>query len=290
MKVGTMDLLKFKRLVRRLKESNRGVVGLLEMLWAGVAKNCPRGDIGRFCNEDIAVMVDWDGDADDLVAALVECRWLDEDDECRLVVHDWADHCPNYLKANINRLGGFFGRRLDVSTVSTVEPETHPKTPSKTHPEPGSMGGAMGESSRAQILPSLSLPIQVYPHLTTSNHIQPNQTKPSQAEWLEKWGVVVDEDFLERVRVEANRFAKLPRPPENRDVVWRACFVATVLDCREVVADSCDAIRNGTAKKPIAYLEGAMRKACELHGEEYDAIKKLASPTPPPKPLTMIHG
>jgi hypothetical protein len=285
MKVGTMDLLKFKRLVRRLKESNRGVVGLLEMLWAGVAKNCPRGDIGRFCNEDIAVMVDWDGDADDLVAALVECRWLDEDDECRLVVHDWADHCPNYLKANINRLGGFFGRCSDVSTVSTVEPETHPKTPSKTHPETGPMGGAMGESSRAQILPSLSLPIQVYPSPTT-----PTPTNPSQGELVERWvGAVDDEDFLRRVKEEANRFARLQKPLD-RDLVWRACWVAVEFDSREVVADCCDKIRNGDARNPISYLNGAMREVCKRSGQDWEVLKKLVPPTPPPKPLAVIHG
>ncbi|MBN1851106.1 MAG: hypothetical protein JW829_00220, partial [Pirellulales bacterium] len=61
MKQGTLDKLKFQKLQRRLKESTRGTVGLLEMLWLGTATNCPEGDIGRFTNEEIAIICDWDG-------------------------------------------------------------------------------------------------------------------------------------------------------------------------------------------------------------------------------------
>ena len=73
MKASTPELMKFQKLQRRLKESRRGIIGLLEGLWIAVAKNCPRGNIGRFSNEEIAIMVDWENDADELVAALVDC-------------------------------------------------------------------------------------------------------------------------------------------------------------------------------------------------------------------------
>lgn len=101
MKANTTELIKFRKLQRRLGESIRGVVGLLELLWQTTAKNCPQGDIGKFSNEDIAVMVDWEGDHDDLIAALVACGWLDESEEHRLIVHDWADHCPTYVRGNL---------------------------------------------------------------------------------------------------------------------------------------------------------------------------------------------
>jgi hypothetical protein len=128
MKVGTTEKIKFDKLRLRLKESKRGIVGLLELLWAGVAKNCPRGDVGRFPNEDIAIMCDWSGDPDELVAALVECRWVDEHPECRLVIHDWSDHAPSWVRGNIEFSGGFIVDRK-------VDPKDTPKGTPKDTPE-----------------------------------------------------------------------------------------------------------------------------------------------------------
>lgn len=115
MKANTPELMKFKRLQRKLNESKRGIVGLLESMWIETAKNCPQGDIGRFTNEEIAIMVDWDGDPDLLVATLVECRWLDACSLCRLVVHDWDDHCPTYVK------GGLAKQGKDIAIAVTPE-------------------------------------------------------------------------------------------------------------------------------------------------------------------------
>lgn len=97
--------MKFQKLQRRLKESRRGIIGLLEGLWLAVAKNCPRGDIGKFSNEEIAIMCDWENDADELVNALIECGWLDLCSVERLVVHDWDEHCPTYIKGNLHSRG-----------------------------------------------------------------------------------------------------------------------------------------------------------------------------------------
>lgn len=101
MKSNTPDLLKFKRLQRRLGASVPTVCGLLELLWISTSKNAPQGDIGRFTNEEIAIGCFWDGDPDLLVNSLLECGWLDASEEHRLVVHDWAEHCPSWVKGNL---------------------------------------------------------------------------------------------------------------------------------------------------------------------------------------------
>jgi hypothetical protein len=98
MKSATTGLLKFKRLQRLLGESKRGVVGLLELLWQETTRQAPRGDIGRFSNEEIAILCDWDGDPDRLIEALIETNWLDIHSEHRLIIHDWADHAPQWLR------------------------------------------------------------------------------------------------------------------------------------------------------------------------------------------------
>lgn len=97
---------KFLRLKRRLKLPTWGAAGLLETLWHFVAIHCPDGAIGaRFSNEDIANFLDWEDDPDLLVSALTESGWLDPHDEYRLVVHDWAVHCPNFVKGNMRKHG-----------------------------------------------------------------------------------------------------------------------------------------------------------------------------------------
>jgi hypothetical protein len=159
MKSGTMDLLKFKRLQRRLGESTRGVVGLLEMLWAGACKNCPRGDIGKFDNEDIAVMCDWDGDPDELVATLVECGWIDEDEEYRLVIHDWHDHAPNFVKGNAKHLGGLISGKQKADPKD--HPRDHPKDTPRDTPKDHPQGGSPSPIPPSQVKSSQVKPSQV---------------------------------------------------------------------------------------------------------------------------------
>lgn len=105
MKMATTESIKFKKLKRTLKLKDWQVVGVLESLWMFACRNAPEGDVGRWSNEDIAAAMEWDGDADELIAALVNERWLDESEEHRLVIHDWADHAPNWLKNNLKSHG-----------------------------------------------------------------------------------------------------------------------------------------------------------------------------------------
>ena len=128
MKHKTPDSMKFKRLMRRLRDSKRGVSGLLTLLWIAVQNNAKRGDIGQFSNEEIAIEVDWEGDPDELVEALVETEWLDVHPEHRLVIHDWHEHAPGYIHAWIKSQNTTFanldGDSTAVTTVETTAEET----------------------------------------------------------------------------------------------------------------------------------------------------------------------
>lgn len=107
MKHGTMQLVKFKKLHRRLGFSTaRETAGLLEVMWIVAARETPRGDIGSMDNETIAIELEWEGDPDALVNALVETRWLDEHPEHRLIVHDWFDHAPRFVHGIAAKKGG----------------------------------------------------------------------------------------------------------------------------------------------------------------------------------------
>lgn len=137
MKRGTTAKIKFKRLQRRLDLTLYEARGLLDCLWDAAYDNAPAGDIGRLTNEDIATLVDWRGDADDLIAALIECGWLDEDpDKFRLVIHEWSEHCEGWHVGNFAKHGKRFADldladRRRESTVAKQTTKQHANEPAK---------------------------------------------------------------------------------------------------------------------------------------------------------------
>ncbi len=96
---------KMKKLSRRLKMPLYACVGLMELLWHLTAREAPQGDIGKLSNESIAIGIDYDGDQDVLIDVLLECGWLDESDEHRLVIHDWSEHSDDTVDNKLARAG-----------------------------------------------------------------------------------------------------------------------------------------------------------------------------------------
>lgn len=106
MKAGTQNKVKFIKLERALGIPKYQVAGILESIWSIAAESTKWGDIGRHSNEDIALTIGWDlVDSDRLIDALVTTGWLDRvEGQARLVVHDWEEHCPDYVRKRIKRL------------------------------------------------------------------------------------------------------------------------------------------------------------------------------------------
>lgn len=144
MKHQTPTLPKFKKLKRRLAFTrDREVIGLLESLWILTQKSAPRGDIGRqLDDEDIAIELEWDGEASELIDALVETRWLDRCEQNRLIVHDWAAHAPRYVHGIVAKKGGFalsttvedYSQGLQSSTMPTIVDQYSQGQPNLTQP------------------------------------------------------------------------------------------------------------------------------------------------------------
>lgn len=104
MKAGTLNHLKLKRLKRLLGKPLYQVAGILESLWqVTIEVAWEYGQIGKYSDEEIADAIEWDGDAAVLIKSLLDAELLDESDEHRLVVHDWHDHCPEYLKDRLRK-------------------------------------------------------------------------------------------------------------------------------------------------------------------------------------------
>lgn len=116
---------KMKRLCRRLDIPQYQAVGVLESVWHTVAREAPRGDIGKLSDEDIALAIDYRGDEAKLIEALVYAGWLDRDSTHRLVVHDWADHADDAVQMKLARGHLFFadGRAPKLTRLATKERE-----------------------------------------------------------------------------------------------------------------------------------------------------------------------
>lgn len=161
--------MKFLKLKRRLALSHWQTVGLLESLWLFTQVNTPHGDIGRYSNEDIAAAIEYEGDPDALIQHLVECRWLDNSELYRIVVHDWHQHAPNYIKGSVASSGGQF-----VTQPHHSEPCGEEQIPSESElsSRGAKHGGLAGGLSRGAKPGGQASP---QPNLTKPNQTQPNQ-------------------------------------------------------------------------------------------------------------------
>ena len=125
MKQGTAIHPKTKRLARLLGVPRPHAVGILCMLWDSTDRLCPKGDIGHLDNEDIADEVCWEGDPETLIQALIDSRWLDKNDEHRLIVHDWPDHANPWVHRKVARMEGVFADGAAVKVGYLTKEERH---------------------------------------------------------------------------------------------------------------------------------------------------------------------
>jgi len=195
MMLGCPDTIKMKKLKMRLKLPHWQCVGLLEALWLFTARNAPDGDIGRHTNEDIAACLEWADDPDQLIQTLVELRWLDEDPKHRLIVHDWSEHCPTWIKGRwkaAEKAASDAACDTNSKTASKTPPKTPAKEPSKTPSKTSSQEAPKTPSKMGSSLPSHSLPSPTIPSPTTteSNGSAPAQSAPATTPKPADWGVV----------------------------------------------------------------------------------------------------
>ena len=175
MKSGTESTVKFKKLKRSLGLPEWQVIGLLESLWQLTARSSPQGDIGRFSNEDIAASIEWAGDEDELIQSLVDCGWLQEDSEFRLVVHDWSDHAPTYIRGNLKRHNKEFANDVAKQRAKQSKEEAT-KQPAKE-----------GATKPSQAKPSQAKPSEGGREYSPSEPVPPAPDPSRSDEWCEWW-------------------------------------------------------------------------------------------------------
>ena len=103
MKLNALRSPKLKRLMKLSGLSRVEAVGTLELLWLFTMDQAPSADVGRWQTADLEEELGWTGADGSLEDALVESGWLDRCSEKRLVVHDWAEHMPDFIKKRHDR-------------------------------------------------------------------------------------------------------------------------------------------------------------------------------------------
>lgn len=170
MKTGTQNHMKTKRLAKRLAMPLYRVVGLLETLWLLCQDCADEGNIGKFSDDEICEYIEWDGpqSASELIEILVEAGWLDRDPEYRLVVHDWQDHAPEFIKERLKKRGQR-ARKSAKSASSDQQSTTYDDSSGDTSGTTRDNAGQAGDEP-----PNVpSLPSQAKPSPS-----KPNPAKP----------------------------------------------------------------------------------------------------------------
>lgn len=182
MKLSAPQSSKFLKLKRRLTLTHWQCVGLLESLWLFTQHNAPLGDIGRHSDEDLAAAIEWAGDATALVTALVECGFIDECDVNRLVVHDWADHAPTYLKGAMAKHGKEFCQVVRKSAKHGAKQGARggqrKTTPPPQHPAPNHTKPSLTEPSEAILSPAVAGPPATPPKPVEQKPAKPRERNP----------------------------------------------------------------------------------------------------------------
>lgn len=129
---------KMLELASRLGVSRPCAIGHMTLLFDFVADYAPAGDVGRHLDGVISMAADWTGQPAAFIEALVASRWLDRDNEHRLLVHDWSEHCENWVRSKMARTGVEFIKTPLKSPLntSTSDANTSLPQPSQTQPNP----------------------------------------------------------------------------------------------------------------------------------------------------------
>lgn len=174
MKAGTHNHVKTKRLMRLLNIPSYAAVGILESMWLLCTDCCDEGQIGKFTDEEIADYMGWDGPQTpaELMSALHEAGWLDQDEGCRWQVHDWLEHCPEYIRDRVQK------RRAREAKKHRSATANHQQT-TYVHSETDSGGQSRTKPDKVRQPPSSPELVPSIPNPTNPNQSNSNPSPPS---------------------------------------------------------------------------------------------------------------
>jgi hypothetical protein len=102
------DHPKFAALKARLSMNRAETMGYLECMWHFCGRFTPQGNIGKYTDSQIESWIEWRGEPGALISAFIAEKWIDQDTNYRLVVHDWHLHADKATKNALVRTKKIF--------------------------------------------------------------------------------------------------------------------------------------------------------------------------------------
>ena len=97
-----------KALARELGISRHEAAGIMNDVWEWAGEYVTDGAVGRHTNGGIADGIEYQGDPDALIKALIATGWINECEKHRLQLHNWPTGCEQWVKKRIQRGGNLF--------------------------------------------------------------------------------------------------------------------------------------------------------------------------------------
>jgi hypothetical protein len=169
-KAGTQNHLKMKRFQKLLDVPLYQAVGILETLWLLCQDCCDDGRVGKYTDQEIADYLEWGGDPTVLIRCLSEAGWTDPDSSGRPIVHDWTEHCPEFIRERLRkrearrvkdlgcRTDGQERTGTDSNGQWRDQPPLVPSIPNQSQPNPTNPNSS-GEPDK----PASSQPVLLFP-------------------------------------------------------------------------------------------------------------------------------
>ena len=167
---------KTKKLARLLGVSLPAAVGHLHFLLWWALDFAQDGVLDKYDAEDIADAMQWEGDADALVEALLSSGYIDDTDDS-LVVHDWHDYAGKLLERRAKDRA-----RKRAATEASDSPQDFRRNSNGTDEE--------GEET-----PSASF--VTVPNSTIPNHTLHDRTLPDSTETTSEFQTLQEIRFTE---------------------------------------------------------------------------------------------
>lgn len=165
MKHQVLNHPKTARLAEELGIDRAYALGIVGALWCFAAEYAFDGDLSQHTPQQLASNIGFNGDPVRMVCALCAHKWLDQTEDGRTLIHDWPEHCPDFIHMRLVRMNKRFANGQLAKTSRLKESERENYNP----PE------VCAQKAHAVRMPcALSNPTQ-------PNPIQSNLTQPPSA-------------------------------------------------------------------------------------------------------------
>lgn len=216
-----------------------GAIGILESLWHFAQRFAPRGDIGKFTDDDIAADLEWKDDCTKLIDTLVECGWLDRCETHRLLIHDWADHCDRTVKKYLTDNNLDFAKLSVRTSAHSVRTdgysELHPPSqakPSQIQAKPNPVHASADDEITKHVQTCIAITMRRKDGLLLEHRGENRRVAEAIEEWRRQYPIPIIHGKPERIEELIRRAAEGVKAADLAGTVQAAIgWMNTAIDC-----------------------------------------------------------